>query len=135
MPAGRSGADHVEHKIGSLPIVEGTRPVGIITETDIFRALAEALGGSCSSCLRVTLRVPDKQGQLAMLTRETARMGGNILSLVEFRSRDGKQAVVTMKLQGVKRDDMLSAFQKAGAVIVDVLESASAYQPKIISSH
>jgi acetoin utilization protein AcuB len=29
----------LEHKIGSLPVVDGTRVVGIITESDIFRLL------------------------------------------------------------------------------------------------
>jgi CBS domain-containing protein len=29
----------LEHKIGGLPVVDGTRVVGIITESDIFRLL------------------------------------------------------------------------------------------------
>jgi CBS domain-containing protein len=32
----------LEHKIGGLPVVEGDRLVGIITETDICRLLVEA---------------------------------------------------------------------------------------------
>lgn len=33
----------LEHKIGGLPVVDGGRLVGIITESDVFRLLAEAL--------------------------------------------------------------------------------------------
>ena len=28
----------LEHKIGALPVVEGGRPIGIVTETDLLRA-------------------------------------------------------------------------------------------------
>lgn len=33
----------LEHKIGALPVTEGTRVVGIITETDLLRAFARML--------------------------------------------------------------------------------------------
>lgn len=33
----------LEHKIGGLPVIERGRLVGIITESDVFRLLAEAL--------------------------------------------------------------------------------------------
>lgn len=31
----------IDHKIGALPVLEGARLVGIVTETDLLRALAE----------------------------------------------------------------------------------------------
>lgn len=34
----------LERKIGALPVIEGRRLVGIITETDLLRAFAEVLG-------------------------------------------------------------------------------------------
>jgi len=33
----------LEHKIGALPVKDGERAVGIITETDLLRAFAEVL--------------------------------------------------------------------------------------------
>jgi acetoin utilization protein AcuB len=33
-----------ENKIGALPVVEGDRVVGIVTETDVLRAFADVLG-------------------------------------------------------------------------------------------
>lgn len=38
----------LEHKIGGVPVVEGERVVGIITESDIFRVLADLLNGEVS---------------------------------------------------------------------------------------
>jgi acetoin utilization protein AcuB len=34
----------LEHKIGCLPVVEGQTLVGIVTETDILRAMATVRG-------------------------------------------------------------------------------------------
>ena len=34
----------VDHKIGSLPVKRGEQLVGIITETDVFKIMVEALG-------------------------------------------------------------------------------------------
>lgn len=42
MPITRAASLMVRHKIGGLPVVEGNRGVvGVITETDIFRAFVE----------------------------------------------------------------------------------------------
>lgn len=46
----------VQHKTGSLAVVDGGRLVGIITETEIFRQFARALGGE-TDWLRLTVRV------------------------------------------------------------------------------
>lgn len=35
----------LEHKIGCLPVVEGERLVGLVTETDLLRVVAERRGG------------------------------------------------------------------------------------------
>lgn len=35
----------ISHRIGGLPVVDGGRVVGIVTETDLFQALADLLDG------------------------------------------------------------------------------------------
>ncbi len=112
----------VDNKIGSLPVLRGGRLVGIITETDIFRVMAEALGGRAKG-LRITVRIPEVEGQLALLTGEIARLGGNIVSLTTFWGRDPQQREVTLKLQNVQREQVVAALEKAGAQVVDVRES------------
>ena len=124
----------VEHKIGSLPVLRGDQLVGIITETDIFRTMAQALGESVQ-CLRVMVRVPDAKGQLAKLASEVARLGGDIRSLVTMVGVESKQGEITMKVAGVQRDDLVSALEKAGVQIVDVREINAPCQPRLISSH
>jgi acetoin utilization protein AcuB len=43
-PVERAAQLMLERKIGGLPVVEGGRPVGIVTESDLFRALCRAFG-------------------------------------------------------------------------------------------
>jgi acetoin utilization protein AcuB len=124
----------VEHKIGCLPIVRGSQVVGIITETDIFRAMALALGGEPQS-LRVMVRVPDVKGELAKLSNQVAQLGGDIRSLVTLVGKESKQGEITMKVLGVKRDELVPALEKIGIKVVDVREAGTRYEPKLISSH
>ena len=123
----------VDHKIGSLPVVRERDVVGIITETDIFRVMAEALGGRAKG-LRVTLRVPEQKGELALLSQKVAELGGNILSLATFLGGDAQHRQVTMKLADVKREDVIAAFEQANAQVVDVREVTAEYQPRLFSA-
>lgn len=123
----------IDHKIGSLPIVRGKELVGIITETDIFRVMAEALGGRTRG-LRVVMRVPNQRGVLATLAGQIAESGGNIVSLVVFLSSDAQHREITLKVQDVEREVILKAIEKTGAQIIDVREVTVEYQPQLISS-
>ncbi|CAG0943559.1 A-adding tRNA nucleotidyltransferase [Anaerolineae bacterium] len=123
----------VDHKIGSLPVVRGKQVIGIVTETDVFRVMAEALGGRAKG-LRVALRVPDVKGELAMITSKIAELGGNFISLATFLGGDAQHTEVTFKVQGVQKDVVVAALEKTGVQIMDVREIVAEYQPTLISS-
>src|SRR4030042_2862296 len=53
----------VDHKIGCLPILKDGKLGGIITETDIFKAFVESMGGR-EEGLRLTLDVRRQNGML-----------------------------------------------------------------------
>lgn len=98
----------VEHKIGSLPVVENGRVVGIITETDIFKQLAAVLGGGTHS-LRLTVQVPDVPGQLAELSSRIAQVGGNISSVVAYNANQAERVNITLRVDGADRETVLEA--------------------------
>jgi acetoin utilization protein AcuB len=123
----------IEHKIGCLPIIRGNQLSGIITETDVFGAMAIALGGE-SQCLRVMARVPDRKGEIAKLSAEVARLGGDIRSIITMVGERSKQGEVTMKVLGVKREELVKALEKLGIQVVDVREVGTKYEPKVITS-
>jgi acetoin utilization protein AcuB len=98
----------IEHKIGSLLVVEAGRLVGIITETDIFRQLAAVLGGGTNS-LRLTVQVPDVPGQLAELSSRIAQVGGNISSVVAYGAGVPEYVNITLRIEGADLETILDA--------------------------
>ncbi len=124
----------IDHKIGSLPILQGKQLVGIITETDVFKVMAEVLGGRVRG-IRVVICVPEIKGELAQITASIAELGGNIVSLAVFLNSDAQHREVTIKVQDIKRDDLVAALEKTGAKIMDVREIAAEYQPLLTSAH
>lgn len=96
----------VEKKIGCLPVIHEGSLVGMITETDFFESFVEILGGEEAS-LRVTVRVPDVQGELARVAGVIAKLGGNICSVARFRGEDPEHCYITFRLEGVDEENLV----------------------------
>jgi acetoin utilization protein AcuB len=105
----------VANKIGSLPVVDGGRLVGIITETDIFKQFVEILGGQAEAT-RVTVVVPDTPGALAKVINAVAELQGNIRSVVLTPCADGASRSATLWIVEINRDALAQAIQNISAV-------------------
>lgn len=110
-----------DHKIGGLPVVEGERLAGIITETDVFAVLLEMLGAR-ERGLRLTLQIPERKGEIARITTAVAERGGNLLALGTFWGDDPTTAVVTLKVEDLPRDALLQAMDELHLDVLDVRE-------------
>jgi acetoin utilization protein AcuB len=111
----------LQHRVGGLPVIEDGVLVGIITGSDIFTQLVEALGGETHT-LRVTVRVPDRPGQLARVATRLAELNCNICSVVSSRSEG--QGTITMRLEGAERDDVVQALKELeGVTVLSVWQS------------
>jgi acetoin utilization protein AcuB len=119
----------VEHKIGCLPVMDGEKLVGIITETDIFKTLVEVLGGQ-EAGIRLILRLPDQVGELAKITSLIAQAGGNIIAVTSSRRLDENQREVTVKESGADPDALMTLLRESQAVVLDMRPSAK-YQPRL----
>ncbi len=117
----------VEKKISCLPVMDGDRLVGIITETDIFKALVEVLGGE-EDGVRFVLRMPDQVGQLAKLVTRIAEAGGNILAVTGSKVLDECCREVMVKETGAKRTSLLFIEQEMDIKVVDV-RPTTRYEP------
>ncbi len=113
-----------DNKIGGLPVVRDGRLVGIITETDIFKAFIELLGAR-EKGLRLSLLVPEQPGILAQITSEIAKMGGNIVSLGTFHGEDASTRTITLRVTGVNKSDLIETLEALGMEIVDARETDS----------
>ncbi|MEJ2209674.1 MAG: CBS and ACT domain-containing protein [Anaerolineae bacterium] len=100
----------VAHKIGSLPVLEEGRVVGIVTETDLFKQLAAVLGGGSDS-LRLTVQVADAPGQLAELAGRISRVGGNISSVVAYPAGQAGRLNITLRVEQATHETVLGAVE------------------------
>ncbi len=110
----------LEHKIGSLPVMRGDQLVGIITESDMFRTFME-LFAARQKGLRVTIEVPDREGELAKVAQAIADQGGYIAACGTFMAEDPTKWGIVLKVRHVDREVLVAALSKIeGHNIVDV---------------
>ena len=122
----------VDNKIGSLPVMRGQRLVGMITKDDIFHAMMEALGGQGEG-LRITIRLHEDTGELGAITDGIVHLGGKLLSLTTFWGSGAFRQTVTLKVQGVDLEELLSLLEKdIGVQVIDHRASRTEYRPEAV---
>ncbi|HEX7556162.1 MAG TPA: CBS domain-containing protein [Leptolinea sp.] len=112
-----------DHKIGGLPVIRGDSVVGIITETDIFKAFLEVFGAR-EAGLRLTVELEKTPGVLAKLTQAIFELGGNIISLGSFLGENSKSSELVMRIDGVEEKPLLSAIKPFVTRVVDIRDCA-----------
>ena len=112
----------VSRRIGGLPVVDASGAlVGVITETDIFKAFVELLGGG-EKGLRLTLKVPSGSGTLAKLSQAIYDAGGIILSVGSMdRESDGTRELI-VKVRGIAKETLVPVLEALGDRVVDARE-------------
>jgi acetoin utilization protein AcuB len=119
----------IANKIGSLPVMRGDQLVGVITESDVFRAMTDALGGR-SEGLRLTVRLLEDKGELGAITDGIIRLGGKLTSLCTYWGDNPFKRIITLKVQGVDRADLLMMLEwTIGVQVIDCCESSAESQP------
>lgn len=97
-----------DNKIGGLPVLKGTRVVGIITETNLFKMFLELMGAR-EKGVRVTALIEDLPGTLAKITKAIADAGGNFVAFGQFVGEDVNTRVITFKVNGVNQAQVKKA--------------------------
>jgi len=100
MPIEEAARIMADNKIGGLPVVKGTRVVGIITETNLFKLFIELMGAR-EKGVRVTALIEDQPGMLAQITKAIAEAGGNFIAFGQFVGEDVNSRVLTFKVNGM----------------------------------
>jgi acetoin utilization protein AcuB len=111
----------IDHRIGGLPVMREGELVGIITETDIFKAFMEMLGARDQG-VRLTVLCPDRRGELAALANAVAELGGDIISVGTFWGEDARSSLITIKVANVDKDEIVEKIKALVLEIVDVRE-------------
>ncbi len=112
----------VEHKIGGMPVVNPRQHVvGMITETDIFKAFVEMLGSGRHG-LRLTITIPSAKGTLAKLARAIADLDGDIVSVGTFADGNSDTYKLLIRVTGVSKNQLVNAMEDLGDHVTDVRE-------------
>ncbi len=101
-----------------LPVMQDDKLVGLITETDLFKVFLELFAGR-ESGVRITVEIPREPGQLAKLTKAVFELGGDILALGTYLGESSDTGKVTMKVDGIKKDDLVKALTPMVIRILD----------------
>lgn len=109
-------------KIGGMPVVdENNYVLGVITETDIFKALVEMMAMRKSG-VRLTLDVPERMGVLGELATTIAELGGNIMGVGVYDSDIPSHRRLLIKVQGVTKGQLVDTLEKLGDHVMDARE-------------
>ncbi len=90
------------NKISGLPVVEEGHVKGVITESDVFRALVSMMGFGEPGA-RVSLTVPEGEDVIAVIARKVE--GRQLRSLVTWHDGPNNQWQVTIRMRGKEADE------------------------------
>jgi acetoin utilization protein AcuB len=114
----------VDRRIGGLPVMADKKLVGIITETDVFKAFLTQLGARRPG-LRVMVSVSEAKGTMAKIANAIASVGGDIVGfgLSDPVPASGADWEFTLKVQDVPKDKLIEAIRPVVHKILDVRET------------
>jgi|SRR5690554_478013 len=123
-----------EKNVGALPVVNGGKLVGIITESNIFDAFIELMGLK-ETGTRVTIDTEDRLGVLADVTQIIKSFGVNIISMAALHRPDSPadenmnadavtkehgRGEVVLRLDTKNPEALLKEIEKRGFKVVHV---------------
>ncbi len=110
-----------DNNIGGLPIVQAGKLTGIITESDLFKIFIELFGARRSG-IRATMLIPEKKGEIAAIAEAIRDKGGNIISIGTFLGEDLTNALCTIKVEDISKDELLACISPYVNEVRDIRE-------------
>jgi acetoin utilization protein AcuB len=107
-----------EQKVGALPVVRDETLVGLITESDIFRAFVSIFESS-SGGVRVTFDVSKNEDTLDLMSKLARLRHVRVHSLIATKQHDHPVCVV--RLTGTAVDAVVEDLWKSGHQVLNVL--------------
>jgi acetoin utilization protein AcuB len=108
-----------DHKIGSLPVVEGKKLYGIFTETDVLDHFVDIFGFKQKGT-RLTLALEDKPGTMLEILQVFKKHNINVISIVtpSFMVEGKRIAAIRIKTEDYK--DIVKDLEKASYDVLSI---------------
>ena len=110
-----------DNKVEMLPVVEGGRLVGIITESAILDAFIEILGFRDHGT-RLTVDAMDAPGVLSKLTAITAKHDANIQHLAVYRG-EGERSIIVVGVNSLNTAEIEDDLTSEGFAVLYKLQN------------
>ncbi len=109
----------VDNNISALPVMRDGALVGIVSDGDLYRLFIN-LFGARQEGVRLTILLPERTGELKVISQTIADMGGNIISLLICDGKDVTSKMCILKVSGIDRPKLVEAIQPFALEIIDV---------------
>lgn len=103
LPLEEAASLMADKRVGALLVVENEKPVGILTDRDLYRVFFDLLGGRDAG-LRVTLRAPANVDILADVAIAISNAGGALRSFGSI-THEGESLMV-LKVKYINEDEL-----------------------------
>jgi len=118
-----------DQKIGALPVLSNFALVGLITESDIFRAMVEVFE-TPDRAVRITFSLKPGEDVLPLVAEIARRRGMRVSSFMALPRHEPPVCVV--QLAGSKIDETLDDVWKSQHRVINVVQLVPEDQPKTI---
>lgn len=110
------------NKIGGIPIIENGTLVGIITESDIFRALTEILGAGKNGA-RVEMKIGHSSKELLQVVKLCKQFEVAITAISIYEDFSPEHRLLTVRLNGEELESLTEALWQSGCQINRIMQS------------
>jgi len=108
-----------DHKIGCLPILDGEKLLGIITETDILDLFVDLFGVKTPGT-RITLALPDAPGILHDVLAVVKKHNVNLISVVTPSYQVDHNRIVAIRIQTLDYDKIVEDLRHSGYEVLSI---------------
>ena len=103
-------------KMGAVPVVKDEQLVGIITESDVLKALSEILNGDKTGA-RIEMQIGLESSAIYTITEICRQFKMNLTAITLYRNFSPKHQLLTIRVNGRELDEMIDALWKSGAKV------------------
>ena len=108
-----------EKGISSLIVMDGEVLSGILTKTDLFKAVVDMFGFRYEG-VRAEVEASDNPGELAKISKAIADAQGKIVSVITADGSDVSKRIITLKIIGISKETVEEILKTLGADIKDL---------------
>ena len=108
-----------EKGISSVIVMDGDVLAGILTKSDLFKAVVDMFGFKYDG-VRASLEVSDNCGELAKISKAIADKQGKIVSFITADGSDVSKRIITFKIIGLKKAEVEEILKPLGVEIKDI---------------